>query len=109
MDACLGKPWQELMITDYNREKFYWGLLRIAVKARYQGDNKTWVLLRDELQAFMRGREFSDSFTRLEYADELGFLSYDATNGFPQSIDSTKPSTSPMKSAVGDAQVDMAH
>ncbi len=108
LDQCLEAPWQNLMQSDYNREKFYWSMLRLAVKARSEGDQASWPLLRNDLQAFISGRDQSDSYTRIDYADELHFVG--TINGvLPAVMDTTPLPSGPVKSLTGDIQIDLAH
>ncbi len=108
LDLCLEAPWQKLMQSDYNREKFYWSMLRLAVKARSGGDNASWPLLRDDLQAFISGRDQSDSYTRIDYSDELQFVG--AIKGvLPSEMDTTPLTSGPVKSLNEDIQIDLAH
>ncbi|MEY4630874.1 MAG: hypothetical protein RIQ81_994 [Pseudomonadota bacterium] len=109
LDACLDRPWQNLMLNDYNREKFYWAVLRVAVNSRRLGDRNAWSLVRNELQAFLERRDSGDSFTRIDYADELRFVGRGADGALPASLDGTPPMAPSMKSLVEDVQVDMAH
>lgn len=108
LDLCLEAPWQNLMQSDYNREKFYWSMLRLAVKARSTGDQSSWPLLRNDLQAFISGRDQSDSYTRMDYSDELHFVG--AIKGvLPAVMDTTPPPSGPVKSFNEDIQIDLAH
>lgn len=108
LDHCLDAPWQDLMNSDYNRERFYWSMLRLAVRARMAGDNTEWTLVRKDLEAFLAGRDSSDSYTRLDYAVELHFIG--AVNGkLPGDVDAITSSPVPEKSASGDIQVELAH
>jgi len=108
LDRCLEAPWHKLMQDDYNREKFYWATLRIAAQARMSGDREEWHLVRKDLEAFLAGRDHSDSYTRLDYSDELRFIG--SVNGkLPESPDASQPSPAPAKSTEEDIQVDLAH
>ncbi len=108
LDRCLESPWHKLMQDDYNREKFYWATLRLAVQSRMSGDQAEWRLVRKDLEAFLAGRDHSDSYTRLDYSDELRFIG--SVNGkLPESPDASQPSPAPAKSRDEDIQVDLAH
>lgn len=112
LDRCLEAPWQNLMQDDYNREKFYWATLRLAVQARMSGDKSEWKLVRKDLEAFLAGRDHSDSYTRLDYSEELRFIG--SVNGkLPESLETSSPSLvpalAPAKSRDEDIQVDLAH
>ncbi|NBQ52388.1 MAG: hypothetical protein EBU49_02240, partial [Proteobacteria bacterium] len=108
LDRCLEAPWQNLMQSDYNREKFYWSMLRLAVKARSEGDQASWPLLRNDLQEFITGRDQSDSYTRIDYSDELHFVG--AIKGvLPAVMDMSPPPAGPVKSFNEDIQIDLAH
>ena len=108
LDRCLESPWQDLMRSDYNREKFYWSMLRLAVKARSNGDQAAWPLLRNDFQAFLSGRDHSDSYTRIDYTDELLFVG--AVDGvLPETMNALPPPAGPVKSLNEDIQVDLSH
>ena len=129
LDVCLESPWHALMESDYNREKFYWSMLRLAVKAQSAGNTAAWPLLRNDLQAFIVGRDYADSYTRLDYTEEMQFVgtqkgilpesmlvpSVSSSSALspsalsPSALSPSAPTGTSGKSSANDIQVDLAH
>lgn len=108
LDRCLGREWESMMESDYNRERFYWSMVRMAMAAWRRGDNTGWQQIRNDLQSFLVGRDPSDTYTRFDYAGELGSIRA-AGGSLPERI-MTGPGAVPVTRGSGqEIEVDISH
>lgn len=108
LDRCLGTEWAAMMKLDYNRERFYWSMVRMAMSAWRRGDESAWQQVRPDLQSFLGGRNPSDTYTRFDYSGELS--SVRASSGvLPETVKSGSETSSLLRINGQDLEINLSH